>query len=137
MGKFTDENGVKWDIRTTTAQSGTSPAVNTWFAAIDEGPENDDYSANKFALVDEKTFDGKGGQTTVITWPTGGNPILRGPGTEADALTSVRAFAARQKSAGLKNVMVKITAKPPNTPAGDNMLALVLLVAVVLLADKR
>lgn len=136
MGKFTDENGIKWDIRTTSVQAGNAAAKHTWFAAVDDTTERD-YSGNQFALDDEETFDGAGGTTTRITWPKDGNPLLRGPGGDDAALASVRAFASRQKAGGLKNVALRVTGKPPNTPGEGGLLALVLLVAVVLIADKR
>lgn len=133
MGKLTDENGVKWDIRTTSVQAGGAPATHTWFAGIDDSSERD-YSGNQFALNDEETFDGAGGTTTKITWPSNGNPILRGPGNDDAALTSVRAFAKRQKQAGLKTIALRVTGTPSSA---GSVLPLLLLVAVVVLADGK
>lgn len=134
MAKFTDENGIKWDIRTTTVQVGPSTPKGTWFAAIDDATERD-YSGNQFALNEDETFDGQGGQTTVITWPKDGNPILRGPGNEDAALASVRAFAARQKAAKLVNVALRVQSSPPNTGSGS-LLALLAIAVLVYYADQ-
>lgn len=91
MPSFDDANGVTWDIRTTSVQVGTQTPAAKFVAAIaDSSPR--DYSNNQFSLDDEDTFpDG-----VKITWPAGGNPILRGPGNGEAAIKS---FASRQARA--------------------------------------
>lgn len=135
MPKFVDENGIRWDIKTTSVQVAKDTPTGTWFAGVDDASERD-YSGNQFALDDEATFDGQGGQTTRITWPTGGNPILRGPGKEDASLASIRAFAARQKAGGMKNVALRASASPPNTPGESPLLALLAIAVIVYYADK-
>ena len=130
MGKLTDENNIKWDIRTTSVQTGSDPAKHSYFAAVDESSERD-YSGNQFPLDDDETVP----TGTRITWPAGGNPILRGTGDEESGIRAVRAFAARQKQAGLKNVALRVTASPSG--GGDGMLAIAIVVGLIILADKR
>lgn len=130
MGKLTDENGVKWDIRTTSVTVGPDPAKNSYFAAIDDSSERD-YSGNQFPLDDDDTFP----TGTKITWPAGGNPILRGAGSDDAAITAVRAFAARQKQAGLRNIALRVTATRPAESSG--LVIIVALIALLLLADNK
>ena len=130
MGKLTDENGVKWDIRTTSVTVGPDQAKNSYFAAIDDSSERD-YSGNQFPLDDDDTFP----TGTKITWPAGGNPILRGAGSDDAAITAVRAFAARQKQAGLRNIALRVTATRPAESSG--LVIIVALIALLLLADNK
>jgi len=144
VAKFTDENRASWDVKTTSVQQDNKPADNAYVATIDLDATELDYSGNQFALNDSATFDGRGGQTTKITWPTGGNPLLRGPGGEAEALAAIRAFAARLKAGNLAKVaVIKVKGAVPKkddaAPAGDGgtMLAFLALVALVYYADKH
>jgi hypothetical protein len=132
MPKFTDENQVLWDIKTTTIQKGTDPTTSTWFAGIDDGATRD-YSGNTFNREFD-TFDARGGQDNKVTWPASGNPILRGPGGNDDALAGIRRFAAQEKREGLKTIALRVTASPGTD---GSFVPLLVILALVFLVDRR
>lgn len=126
MAKFTDDNGITWDIKTTSTQVGNSPPGSVYFAGVDDSSKRD-YTGNQFPQVDEDTFPAG----TKISWPKDGNPILRGAGASDEALAAIKAFAARQKAAGLTNVGIRVT----SSPDAGSVMPLVLLAIVVWYAD--
>lgn len=139
MPKVTDENKVTWDIRTTNvAVDNNSPRTASWFAAVDDVTAVD-YSGNQFPLKDEDfNF---GNQVAKLTWPGGGNPIIRGDGNVADATVAVKAFAQRQRVAAQQNPAadtraIRVTASP-DASSGGGAFVLLILLAVVLLSDKK
>jgi len=97
MARFTDDNGVTWDIKTTSTKIDNAPAVGVFFAGVADN-SSADYSGNEFPLADEDTFPAG----TKITWPALGNPILRGPGDGVDA---IKLFAARVKSGAIDKIL--------------------------------
>lgn len=134
--RVTDENKATWDIRTTSLEVNNSPKTASWFAAINDVTAVD-YSGNQFPLKDEDfPF---AGQVAKLTWPGGGNPILRGDGNVNDATTAIKEFAARQRAGAANNPAqdtraIRVTATPPSS--ANSLLPLLLLAIVVYYADK-
>jgi hypothetical protein len=134
MPKLKDKNNVTWDVKTTSVTTDPGATTNAWLANVED--EELDYSGNRFALVDQKTFDGKGGTTVTINWPASGNPTMKGAGGEADAKLAIDAFAARDlaKPQNQRAIIIKVTGAKPGTEG--SLLPLLLLVAVIYFSDK-
>jgi len=126
---FEDINQVHWTIRTTSARVGTDPASVTFVAGIRPDSQRD-YSANEFPIDDEETFT----SGVRLTWPAGGNPILKGPG---DGIAAIKAFAETQKKAGLRNVALKVSPSGGAVASAMPFLLLAAIVYVVTEGGKR
>lgn len=132
MSKFTDDNGITWDIRSTTVRVDDKQTDASWFAAVDDSSEREYTGAGHVAMSDADTF-GPPGTEPKITWPSGGNPILRGKGNDDDATATIRMFAQRNR--GRTDI---ITLRVRSSPAqSESLLALLVIAAVVWLSDKR
>jgi len=138
MGRFIDKRGVTWDIRTTDTTTGGA-TTSKWVAAIADDSDSEYTGRFHTELDDDEAFAGK--PDIKITWPMGGNPILRGPGKEDVAKASIDAFAQRDaaRPQGQQNVVIRITGKVPRDGAssGGEGVALLAIVALLLLADKK
>ena len=149
MAKFIDENKATWDVKTTSVQTDSNPSTDAYVATIDNDVTELDYSGNQFPLNDSDTFPAG----TKITWPANGNPQLRGKGGEKEAVTAIRAFAARLRAGNLSKVAVikvrgevpkkegdaQAQSQPVQTPqgGGGDMLAFLAIVALVYYADRH
>ncbi len=130
MPKFTDENGITWDIRTTVVKVNNVANDASWFAAVDDASDREYSGSGHVAMVDAETF-GPPGTDPTITWPLGGNPIIRGKGNEDDAAATLKMFAQRNKGR-TDTIALRVKSK-----GESSMLALVIIAAVILLADKK
>lgn len=129
MPKFTDDNGITWDIRTSIVQVGKQDPAASWFAGVDDDSERA-YTGNAFPIDDEETFSPPATEAR-LTWPAQGNPILRGKGNEDDATATIKLFAARQKAA----VSLRVRAASGGGNAG--LFVIVVLAALLMTEGKR
>lgn len=134
MPRFTDKNGVVWDIRTTVTTITPGKSSGSFFAVVaDDSPR--DYSAH---LVDSD-FEplGHPGERTVH--PAGGNPFLSGPGGEREAQVAANRLATLDagKPQNQRDLTIKVTASAPTTAGSGSLVALLLVVAVIYFADGK
>jgi hypothetical protein len=135
MARFEDQNGVTWDIKTTTTTVDPGQTTGKFVAVIADDSAKD-YTGNTSNRDFETT-------NNHIVWSANGNPIIDGPGGDNAALIAVKQFAAAeagvpqaQRTIVTRKLTTQAQAQAQTSGAESALVPILLIATLVYFADR-